>query len=70
MLHSAQIVHADVHADNVMLRQHPPCFVLIDYAGCSAEAIYPLSRGYGVSGYGDMHRPPTLEGSPHPVRSW
>eukprot|EP00439_Symbiodinium_sp_Y106_P009955 s3684_g1.t1 len=71
MLHSAQIVHADVHADSVMLLQHPPCFVLIDYAGCSAEAIYPLSRGYGVLGYGgDMHRPPTLEGPPHPVRAF
>ena len=44
MLHTAQIVHADIHADNVMIRQQPACFVLIDYGGSSGDAVYPLNR--------------------------
>ncbi|CAE7513231.1 unnamed protein product [Symbiodinium sp. CCMP2592] len=70
MLHSAQIVHGDVHADNIMVRHQPASFVLNDYGGCSGEAIYPLSNGYGAKGYGgDLHRPPTLEDPPAPVRT-
>ena len=70
MLHRAHIVHADVHADNVMLRTDPACFVLIDYAGCTGDTVYPLHLGYGASGYGGVtHRPPTLESSPDPVRT-
>ena len=61
MLHRAHIVHADIHADNVMLRTDPACFVLIDYAGCTGDSVYPLHLGYGASGYGGVtHRPPTL----------
>ena len=70
MLHRAHIVHADIHADNVMLRSDPACFVLIDYAGCTGDSVCPLHLGYGASGYGGvMHRPPTLESSPEPVRT-
>ena len=70
MLHRAHVAHADVHADNVMIRSAPACFVLIDYAGCSGDSVYPLHLGYGASGYGgDTHRPPTLEASPSPVRT-
>ena len=59
MLHRAHIVHADVHADNLMLRTEPPCFVLIDYSGCTGDSVYPLHLGYGASGYGGVtHRPP------------
>ena len=64
-LHRAHIVHADVHADNVMLRANPACFVLIDYSGCTGDSVYPLHLGYGASGYGGAtHRPPT-----EPVRT-
>ena len=61
MLHRARIVHADIHADNVMIRSDPAC--LIDYAGCTGDSVYPLHLDtYGASGYGgDTHRPPTLE---------
>ena len=70
MLHRAHIVHADVHADNLMLRAEPPCFVLIDYSGCTGDSVYPLHLGYGASGYGGVtHRPPTLESPPAPVRT-
>ena len=70
MLHRAHIVHADIHADNVMLRTDPACLVLIDYAGCTGDSVYPLHLGYGASGYGGVtHRPPTLESSPDPVRT-
>ena len=71
MLHRAHIVHADIHADNVMLRADPACFVLIDYAGCTGDSVYPLHLGYGASGYGSVtHRPPTLGSSPpDPVRT-
>ena len=70
MLHRSHIVHADVHADNLMLRAEPPCFVLIDYSGCTGDSVYPLHLGYGASGYGGAtHRPPTLESSPAPVRT-
>ena len=70
MLHRAHIVHADVHADNVMLRADPACFVLIDYSGCTGDSVYPLHLGYGASGYGGVtHRPPTLESPPAPVRT-
>ncbi|OLP88064.1 hypothetical protein AK812_SmicGene30666 [Symbiodinium microadriaticum] len=63
MLHRSHIVHADVHADN-------PCFVLIDYSGCTGDSVYPLHLGYGAFGYGGAtHRPPTLESSPAPVRT-
>ena len=62
MLHRSHIVHADVHADNLMLRAEPPCFVLIDYSGCTGDSVYPLHLGYGASGYGGVtHSPPTLE---------
>ena len=65
MLHRAHIVHADVHADNIMLRADPACFVLIDYSGCAGNSVYPLHLGYGASGYGGAtHRPPTLESPP------
>ena len=70
MLHRAHIVHADIHADNVMLRSDPACFVLIDYAGCTGDSVYPLHLGYGASGYGGVtHRPPTLESPPEPIRT-
>ena len=70
MLHRSHIVHADVHADNLMLRAEPPCFVLIDYSGCTGDSVYPLHLGYGAFGYGGAtHRPPTLESSPAPVRT-
>ena len=70
MLHRAHIVHADVHADNVMLRADPACFVLIDYSGCTGDSVYPLHLGYGASGYGGAtHRPLTLESPPEPVRT-
>ena len=70
MLHRAHIVHADVHADNLMLRADPACFVLIDYSGCTGDSVYPLHLGYGASGYGGVtHRPPTLESPPAPVRT-
>ena len=53
-----------------MLRAEPPCFVLIDYSGCTGDSVYPLHLGYGASGYGGVtHRPPTLESSPAPVRT-
>ena len=68
MLHRSHIVHADVHADNLMLRAEPPSFVLIDYSGCTGDSVYPLHLGYGASG-GATHRPPTLESSPAPVRT-
>ena len=42
MLHRAHIVHVDTHADNVMLRSDPACFVLIDYSGCTGDSVYPL----------------------------
>ena len=59
MLHRSQIVHADVHADNIMIRCDPACFVLIDYAGCSGDSVYLLHLGYPASGYGsDTHRSP------------
>ena len=70
MLHRSHIVHADVHADNLMLRAEPPSFVLIDYSGCTGDSVYPLNLGYGAFGYGGAtHRPPTLESSPAPVRT-
>ena len=53
-----------------MLRTEPPCFVLIDYSGCTGDSVYPLHLGYGAFGYGGAtHRPPTLESSPAPVRT-
>ena len=70
MLHRSHIVHADIHAENLMLRAEPPCFVLIDYSGCTGDSVYPLHLGYGAFGYGGAtHRPPTLESSPAPVRT-
>ena len=70
MLHRSHIVHADIHAGNLMLRAEPPCFVLIDYSGCTGDSVYPLHLGYGAFGYGGAtHRPPTLESSPSPVRT-
>ena len=52
MLHRSHIVHADIHAGNLMLRAEPPCFVLIDYSGCTGDSVYPLHLGYGAFGYG------------------
>ena len=70
MLHRSHIVHADIHAGNLMLRAEPPCFVLIDYSGCTGDSVYPLHLGYGAFGYGGAtHRPPTLESAPTPVRT-
>ena len=70
MLHRSHIVHADIHAGNLMLRAEPPCFVLIDYSGCTGDSVYPLHLGYGAFGYGGAtHRPPTLESPPSPVRT-
>ena len=70
MLHRSHIVHADIHAGNLMLRAEPPCFVLIDYSGCTGDSVYPLHLGYGAFGYGGAtHRPPTLESEPAPVRT-
>ena len=70
MLHRSHIVHADIHAGNLMLRAEPPCFVLIDYSGCTGDSVYPLHLGYGAFGYGRRDSPsPTLESSPTPVRT-
>ena len=45
-----------------MVRDDPPCYVLIDMGGTAGESIYPLSLGYGALGKGgDLHRPPHEE---------
>ena len=46
VLHAHNIVHADVHVENIMLRGWPAGFVLIDLASCTGESIYPLELGY------------------------
>ncbi|OLP96513.1 hypothetical protein AK812_SmicGene21236 [Symbiodinium microadriaticum] len=55
MLHRSHIVHADVHADNLMLRAEPPCFVLIDYSGCTGDSVYPLHLPVRTA-HGDYYR--------------
>ena len=68
-LHGRGIVHADIHRRNIMVRQNPPSFVLIDLGGTAGESIYPLSLGYGAIGQGGtLHRPPHETG-PFPIRT-
>ena len=69
MLHRSHIVHADVHAHNLMLRAEPPCFVLIDYSGCTGDCLLasPWLRSLGL--WRCDSPPPTLESSPAPVRT-
>ena len=61
VLHSNDIVHADIHLNNTMLRGFPPGFVLIDLASCTGNALFPLSLGYGVQGRGGAKYSPPHE---------
>ncbi|CAE7238403.1 unnamed protein product [Symbiodinium sp. CCMP2456] len=52
LLHILNIVHADVHLDNVMVRERPASYVLIDMGGSAGECIYPISQEFGSPGRG------------------
>ena len=69
VLHSNDIVHADVHLNNTMLRGFPPGFVLIDLASCTGNALFPLSLGYGVQGRGGAKYSPPHESLTPPMRT-
>ncbi|CAE7379555.1 GALNT6 [Symbiodinium sp. CCMP2456] len=70
LMHQHNMVHADIHAGNIMMRPQPACYVLIDYGGCSGDTVYPLKLGYGAIGSGgSLHRPPHHEADPCPVRT-
>ena len=70
LMHQNNMVHADIHAGNIMMRPQPACYVLIDYAGCSGDTVYPLRLGYGAIGFGgSLHRPPHHEAAAHPIRT-
>ncbi|CAE7373144.1 unnamed protein product, partial [Symbiodinium sp. KB8] len=68
-LHGCGIVHADIHRRNIMVRQNPPSFVLIDLGGTAGESIYPLSLGYGAIGQGGTLDCPPHETGPFPIRA-
>ena len=69
VLHLNNIVHADVHLDNIMLRPWPPGFVLIDLASCTGESVYPLELGFGVPGKGGAMFTPPHEQLRPPMRT-
>ena len=69
VLHSNDIVHADIHLNNTMLRGFPPGFVLIDLASCTGDALFPLSLGYGVQGRGGAKYSPPHESLTPPMRT-
>ena len=69
VLHAHNIVHADVHLDNIMLRPWPPGFVLIDLASCMGESVYPLELGFGVPGKGGAMFTPPHEKLRPPMRT-
>ncbi|CAE7468021.1 tag-125, partial [Symbiodinium sp. CCMP2456] len=47
LMHQHNMVHADIHVGNIMLRPQPACYVLIDYGGCSGADPRPMRTAYG-----------------------